>query len=291
MHNYPLVSVVIPAFNHQNYVLLCLESIKAQTYKNIELLICDDGSTDNSAAIIESWLATNGYRFTNAIFLQQENSGIVRTIDCLCKRSAGEYIALCASDDYLTVNSIEDRVKEFTANVEMVIGRAKLIDSNGSEISSDAAYSLYGVRYSKFTNCLFDLLFYRWPLVGPVSMYRRNLLMNLNLHFKAEDRQIFIRILRASSIRYIDLPVAAYRYHEGSVTRNSATRNSILRDVAAVNIYYAKLYSGFKRFYLLSFKVDLYILDKCSSIKLGIIMLKTFKAFRYLVGYVAILLA
>ena len=69
----PLVSVLVPSYNHSKYVLECLDSIQNQTYKNIELIVHDDGSTDNSVSLISEWILKNEI---NANFTYDKNQGL-----------------------------------------------------------------------------------------------------------------------------------------------------------------------------------------------------------------------
>lgn len=107
-----LVSVVIITFNSKEHVLEALESVKAQTYKNIELIISDDGSTDETVEIIKNWLLDNNERFSNYKFiLSDKNTGITANLNRGVRATSGEYIKLMASDDLLMENCVEDLLK------------------------------------------------------------------------------------------------------------------------------------------------------------------------------------
>lgn len=88
----PLVSVIVPNYNYGNYVGECIESILNQSYKNIEVIIVDDGSTDNSLEVIKTYSS-------QITLLTQENLGVNAARNLGILNSHGKYIALCDSDD------------------------------------------------------------------------------------------------------------------------------------------------------------------------------------------------
>lgn len=101
-----IVSVIIPSYNHAQYISECIISIINQTYKNIELIVIDDGSTDNSRQILTK--LNEQYNF---VLIFQENNGVSFTINRGIREFAhGEFIAICASDDYWPNTKVELQV-------------------------------------------------------------------------------------------------------------------------------------------------------------------------------------
>ena len=86
----PLVSVLMPAYNHQNYVQEAINSIIHQTYKNIELIVLDDGSTDDTWEILKSLKQQCDERFVNVVFETKENEGICATLNKLLDKKCEE---------------------------------------------------------------------------------------------------------------------------------------------------------------------------------------------------------
>lgn len=99
-----LISVVVTCYNHQDYIEQCLRSIFAQTYRNIELLVLDDGSSDNSAEIIEAVLADSPFPTR---FESHENMGVVKTRNKALQQIQGTYFIFVDSDDFLDSDYIE----------------------------------------------------------------------------------------------------------------------------------------------------------------------------------------
>lgn len=126
MNNYPLISVVIPIFNVEKYVCNMLFSVINQTYKNIEIILVDDGSTDNSVIVCTEYL-----KKTNAVWkvLQKSNGGAASARNYGIKHANGEWIICPDSDDYLApqlINKLIDyaltkKVKCVFTNYESVM--------------------------------------------------------------------------------------------------------------------------------------------------------------------------
>ena len=99
-----LISVVVTCYNHEDYIEQCLRSIFAQTYRNIELLVLDDGSTDKSAQIIQETLVDSSFPTR---FESHENMGVVKTRNKALQQIQGTYFIFVDSDDFLDVDYIE----------------------------------------------------------------------------------------------------------------------------------------------------------------------------------------
>ena len=124
----PLVSVVISCYNHEKYIEDCILSVLKQTYKNIELIVYDDGSADKSADIIDE--LSKKYLF---FFQSQENIGYTATLNKAIKRSKGKYIAFLGSDDLFMEDKIEKQVEfmESRGNIAGCGGNIVYINETG----------------------------------------------------------------------------------------------------------------------------------------------------------------
>lgn len=128
----PLVSVIVPCYNHGKFIVECINSIKRQSYKNIELTVIDDGSIDNSVNILRQ--LQNEYDFN---LIVQENRGLPATLNKGIKEYVkGKYIAICASDDYWALDKIEKQVLYMEANESfaMCYGKTYYVDKNSDII-------------------------------------------------------------------------------------------------------------------------------------------------------------
>lgn len=108
----PLVSVIVITYNSQNTVLETLKSIKDQSYQDVELIITDDYSRDNTVEICKEWLIQNSSRFLNAeILIADKNTGIPGNCNRGVKVANGKWIKLIAGDDLLVAKCIEKNIK------------------------------------------------------------------------------------------------------------------------------------------------------------------------------------
>jgi len=129
----PLVSVIAINFNFEKYVLEALESVKRQDYDNIELIIIDDHSTDNSVALIQKWLAS--YPGACQLIVNEKNLGVCATLNKAFARARGKYIAAIATDDIWLPDKTKVQVQLMEAaapDVCAVYSDAYLIREDGS---------------------------------------------------------------------------------------------------------------------------------------------------------------
>lgn len=113
MHHTPIVSVCVITYNSSLYVIEALESIKRQTYKDIELIISDDCSKDGTVEVCRKWLNENAERFLNVKIVTSDiNTGIGKNANRALYQSKGEWIKLIAGDDALVETCIEEYVNE-----------------------------------------------------------------------------------------------------------------------------------------------------------------------------------
>ncbi|MDX2416357.1 MAG: glycosyltransferase [Xanthomonadales bacterium] len=148
----PLVSILIPSFNHEKYIAECLESVKSSDYQNLELILLDDGSSDRTYEIAKDWILANKDRFVKASCSQQANTGICNTLNCLVSSSRGEYISVLASDDQLLPQGISQQVScALKSNADLLLSDAELIDENGILIAS-SAFRFFGKNVTRLKN-------------------------------------------------------------------------------------------------------------------------------------------
>jgi alpha-1,3-rhamnosyltransferase len=118
----PLVSIVVVTYNSSEFVLETLESAKQQTYQNVELIITDDFSTDNTLEICRIWVEKNKDRFIDtAIITSEKNTGIAPNANRGFKASKGDWIKFIAGDDMLMENCIEELVNYVLNNKNLPI--------------------------------------------------------------------------------------------------------------------------------------------------------------------------
>ena len=129
----PLISVLIPAYNHADYIGFTLQALLNQTYPNIELLVHDDGSKDKTWEVLQSWLPKCKQHLTLAEFFTAPNQGVSRTLNALVSKAQGKYICLIASDDIPHTKALQKQVAFLETHPDYVlaVGNNQFIDSEG----------------------------------------------------------------------------------------------------------------------------------------------------------------
>jgi glycosyltransferase involved in cell wall biosynthesis len=108
----PLVSISVPSYNCSEYIISTLDSVKNQTYSNLELIIAEDCSTDDSKEKIINWMAQSG--FQNVKLIENKfNLGVVKTCNIILNNFKGKYYSLLGADDILMPDKIEKQVELF----------------------------------------------------------------------------------------------------------------------------------------------------------------------------------
>ena len=110
---YDLISVVIPVYNVEKYLEKCLDSVVEQTYRNLEIILVDDGSTDNSGAICDRYAQKD----SRVVVIHQKNGGLSKARNVGIDTATGKYISFIDSDDYVGSCYIETLYKEIKPNI------------------------------------------------------------------------------------------------------------------------------------------------------------------------------
>jgi lipopolysaccharide biosynthesis glycosyltransferase len=119
----PLVSVLIPTYNYAQYIGQCIESILAQNYPNIEIIVVDDGSTDDTAAVVQRIVETDNYPSLPTVirYFYKENGGIGSAQNECLKYARGKYIAWADADDYWLAGKLQAQLKYFAEHPDCEI--------------------------------------------------------------------------------------------------------------------------------------------------------------------------
>jgi glycosyltransferase involved in cell wall biosynthesis len=228
----PLVSVLIPAFNHEGFIQRCLDSVLEDPYPAKEIVIIDDGSTDHTAERILQWVAAHGGEIP-VEFVRRENRGIAATLNELAARSHGEFLRIGASDDYLLPGGLEAQVRYLVShrNKGAVIGDSIVIDGDGNRLFDSGMCDLHGAdkRLYDSSDGIRRAVIGHWAIGGPVTLLRKSVLETVarwTEGLRVDDWDMFLRLAARDAIGFIDVTVCAYRLHGAnfSKTRHTATR-------------------------------------------------------------------
>lgn len=206
-----MVSVLLPVWNGEEYLSDSIASILNQDYKNLELIVCDDGSTDNTKEIITYYEK----RDKRVIGFSQTHSGKVKALNRAFSQSSGEVICLFAHDDVLLPSSVSRRVIEIEKNRNAVVYHNAWI--------CDGQLQVKRLLYPKVKEFKFEApkdlktVFRRNFMGGGVCAFSRNIgtkIFPIPEELSFEDWWItFISILNAKFIKYIPEPLCYYRIH------------------------------------------------------------------------------
>jgi glycosyltransferase involved in cell wall biosynthesis len=229
---WPLVSILIPAFNHGRFIQRCLDSALEDAYPAKELVIIDDGSTDDTADRIAEWVAVHCMDIPIE-YVSRENRGVSATLNELAARANGEFIRLVASDDYLLPGGLETQVRYLLkhAGKGAVIGDSVVIDREGTRLADSGMCDLHGAdkRLYYSDDGIRRAIITQWAICGSVAMIRRRALETVALcteGLRIEDWDLFLRLAAGNALGFVDVGVSAYRLHGANLskTRHVPTR-------------------------------------------------------------------
>ena len=231
----PFISVLVTSYNYESYIRQTLDSILAQTYKNYEVIIVDDGSTDNSVAVISDYV--NKYK---NFHLYQHDGGVNKGLPVSFKlgveKAKGDYIAVLESDDYWTPNNLLEKVKMINKYPDAVIISNNVIpfgeDDNLHDIQATKFYVLDISRRLKEKNKILadnDILFNPIPTFSAVTI-KTEILLQLDFLPPKSDildlwlyRQIFVNY----DLYYIATPLTMWRKHFQSYGRKKKNNDEV----------------------------------------------------------------
>lgn len=209
----PKFSIIVPIYNVEQYLNKCIDSILNQTFTDYELILVNDGSTDNSSNII------NSYKNENIIIINQENQGLSEARNSGLKKSTGEYVLFVDSDDYIDKDLLLNLNKSIDNEPDLVRFQLRVIGNTSKNYPEEEFVSLNGVdAFKKIVN-------YRYVENAWLYLYNRKYLIDNGFLFKPnmyhEDYGliplVLIKASKVNSISYI-----GYNYVQRS--------NSIMND-------------------------------------------------------------
>lgn len=216
----PLVSIIIITYNSAQWVLETLESAKAQTYQNIELIVSDDCSTDETINLCKGWIHQNKDRFLNAeLITSSNNSGTVKNCNRSLKKAKGKWLKIIAGDDILLENCVEDLMNYCLQNpsCKIVFGRCNIL--------SDGIISPYptlAIESAKKGDQR-KLVYYGSGLPSPSGFISNDLLNNFHgfdeTYTFMEDVPFWIKLVDHDiEIHFIKNVVVNYRRHGNNIS-------------------------------------------------------------------------
>lgn len=207
----PLISVLMPVYNGQQYLAEAIESILNQTYRNFELLLLDDGSSDNSEHIIKA------FNDSRIIYIKNEtNKGLIYTLNRGVGLAKGTFIARMDADDVSVVSRFEKQIEEFKKDEKLVIcGSFIKTFGNGAE---------QYISHMPVTNAqILASIFFTCPFAHPSVMIKKESLLQLNEFYRedykhSEDYDLWSRLVFVGNCKNIPEFLLNYRVHDKQVS-------------------------------------------------------------------------
>lgn len=223
-----MISVIIPAYNHERFVGAAIESVLGQSWRDLELLVIDDGSTDRTAAIVK------GYNDSRLTYLYQENQDAFNTINRGLRLAQGEFVAILNSDDVYTLDRLEKLViKQQQTGAQCLFTDVIPISDSGEEfVDSAFGWNVWHKKNRDFFVQCGDL--YTAFLKGNFMVTTSNLFMTAEAVRKVglfcslrylHDYDFIFRMMLAfpGRVHYLDNErLLYYRIHSGNTLGEAA---------------------------------------------------------------------
>lgn len=220
-----LISVIVPIYKVENYLSECIESLLNQTYKNLEIILVDDGSPDRCGEICEEYKTKD----ERIVVIHKENGGLSDARNAGMKVMTGDYIVFVDSDDYMTPEGIE-----FLAHLleereaDMVIGGVRRVSEKNEEINIEGDPSLPPVEMDK-EGALID--FFKNGCSSWGRIFKKKL--HEGIEFPKgeinEDEAIMVKIIeRCEKVVRSAIPVYNYRFRDESITTTTFHKKKLV---------------------------------------------------------------
>jgi glycosyltransferase involved in cell wall biosynthesis len=239
MLNRPLITAYILNYNYHEYLQQCIDSVIGQTYDNIEIIIIDDGSTDDSFKVLDLYKGGNSIQV-----IYQKNIGLIESIIKVFSIAKGKYVVRIDADDWVSPDFIKELTKEIEkdADVAMVFPDYYEVDESGK--------ILHHVKRRNFSS---EVTLLDQPAHGACTLIKKSAYLSVGGHnekLKCQDGvDIWLSITEKFAVRSCNKPLFYYRKHRRSLTTNYfkilENRAIIYRDHAIKRGYKNKKIIGF----------------------------------------------
>ena len=205
------VSVIMPTFNREKLITETIDSILNQTYKNIELIIVDNFSVDETESVVKLF---NDNRIK---YFKNQNNGIIAVNRNFgFSKSTGDFIAFCDSDDLWFPTKLEKQLNEFNKNPNV-----GLVCSSG--ITFNEKGTIGKIEDTSLTNISFEKLLFHNYVINSSAIVKKNVFDNIGLLdedpniIAVEDYELWLRIAKKYEVKHMNEPLVKYRIHENAL--------------------------------------------------------------------------
>jgi len=216
----PLVSAIVPVYNGERFLAEALDSALAQSMRDLEIIVVDDGSTDGTAAIADAYAARHPGVVRS---IHQPNLGLCHARNAALTAASGRYFALLDSDDVWLPHHLADSVAELERRGDVALVHADIerIDTDGNSLGIAARH-----WHSAGPDAFVALYLRREHVCCPTAVFRRSVLERVGAfdpqfnRLGCEDRDLWMRIAAEADILFLDTVHARYRLHGTNMSTN-----------------------------------------------------------------------
>jgi len=234
----PFISVVIPTYNSENFIIKTLETVFSQTYDNYEVIISDDGSTDNTVVVVRSFFSKYPSRNKTLLINKHEGPGAARNKGI--ENASGDWVSFLDSDDLWIHNKLERVVKHILDNEGVDIVCHSLVDIEGPKETLMVPSKYFNNKIDPFLSMYRENCLYTSALTIKKSiLYQAGLFDNILP--SAQDYDLWLRLGMINKIKmgFIEEPLTTYMNREGNIGSNVETRLQCMLEISKK--YYAEL--------------------------------------------------
>lgn len=227
MNYQALISIILPVYNGQQYLAKTIESVLAQFYRNFELLIINDGSSDQSKAVVEFYLKDSRLRY-----VEQKNAGVANARNTGIKLAKGEFISLIDQDDIWLPHKLEHQVNYLTQHPACALVHSQIQFINGKdEVLVTPNWAWVSETYDDSLNKLFQ----HNCIATFTVLIRKSALDNVGIFREvfapSDDWDLWLRIACKYELGYVSENCGYYRIHD-----NNESKNQSRMQLAEVNV-------------------------------------------------------
>lgn len=244
----PKISVIVPVYNVEKYLSKCLDSILFQDFEDYEVIIVNDGSTDNSEQVAKEYVEKHPEKFK---LISQKNGGLGAARNTGIESASGEYFFFVDSDDTISRDALKTLYELATKrNADIILFDLGIIDENGKNIGIAAGSKNENVEQNLKGN---HSLFFDPPSACN-KFFKASLFKETGIRFPGrvwyEDLRTIPKLyLKADNILYVNKPLYNYVQRKGSIMNNTdVSRNKEIIDALEDLIHYFKKHSLFDKF-------------------------------------------
>lgn len=231
------ISVIIPVYNVEQYLEKCLDSILNQTYKNIEIILVNDGSIDKSGVICDEY----SRKYNNIKVFHKENGGVSSARNLGIDNATGQYLAFVDPDDYIDPNMYEILVKKIVeTNSDIAMCSFVYVKENENIVEDNSDETLVFDKE--------EVLRRYYTAIKPFNasflcnkLFKKELFKEVRLDTELiiqEDTEVLIRIFnKIKLVVYVGIPLYSYLIRSGAATEGEISKGKVTTDISLLKIY------------------------------------------------------